>query len=299
MSKKLLLSITILLLITNVTTMLLWKNDQSEGTLVEDEKIDTKKPVATIAGTDITYEEWMGSLRVNHGKKELKNMIDRSIVEKLADESNITVSDKIIERDIALLTTMQGVTKKETLDELEKKWRDDIIYRYQLEALLAQDIQVDEQDIQAYYTKYKNQYQFNESLQFSHILVSTMDEAEKIYKELEEGASFPLLAKEYSIDDETKANGGYLGFNSKNTEFLPANYFEIAEELSEYSFSKPFVTNNGVAILYLHKYLPEISYSYDELKPYIRSELALQSTDQHLNSDPLWEKIDINWIYGE
>ncbi|WP_042147444.1 peptidylprolyl isomerase [Paucisalibacillus sp. EB02] len=299
MSKKLLFSIIVVLLITNVATMLFWKNDQTETPVVDDEKIDTKKPVATIDGEKVSYGDWMKSLQDNYGKKELKNIIDHQVVEKLADDHNITISDKVIERDIALLTTMQGLTSKEDLQKLEESWRSDILYRYQLEALLAEGNQISEQEVQTYYTKYHEQYQFDKSLQFSHILVSTMDTAEKVYAELEDGASFSLLAKEYSIDEDTREGGGYLGFNSVNTEFLPSNYFDIAAELEEYSYSEPFVTSNGIAILYLHKSLPDITFNYEELKPFIRNELALKSSNQKLVAEPLWEKLDINWLYGE
>jgi foldase protein PrsA len=299
MSKKLLLSIIVVLLITNVATMLFWKFDQSNESIDDDSTIDVKKPVATIAGKDISYQDWMKALRSNYGKKQLKNIIDHKVVEELAKESHITVDDKVIERDIALLTSMQGLTTEAEQKELEGKWREDIIYRYQLEALLAEGISVPEEDIRSYYDKYNRQYQFEESLQLSQILVSDMNTANKVYKELESGARFDLLAKEYSIDEDTKEQGGYLGFNSVNTEFLPTAYFEVAKNLEEYSYSEPIQVDNGVAILYLHASLPKISFSYDELKPYIEHELALQSTNQNLVVDPLWEKLDIEWIYSE
>ncbi|MEN2466841.1 peptidylprolyl isomerase [Ornithinibacillus sp. JPR2-1] len=299
MTNKLLLSVIVVLLITNVATMLLWKNDRSDESIVEDEEVDTQKPVASIGGTEISFQDWMKSLRESYGKKELKTIIDQEVVKKLAQEQNITVSEKVIERDMALLTTMQGLTTEEELKGLEESWREDIIYRYQLEALLAQDVQVPEEDVQAYFTKYDNQYQFSESFQLSHILVANRETANKVYDELEAGASFSLLAKEYSIDEDTKENGGYLGFNSSTTEFIPSNYFDFAKELEEYAYSEPFVTSNGVAILFLHKKLPDITFTYEELKPYIRNELALQSINQNLVADPLWEKVDIEWVYDE
>ncbi|WP_339217538.1 peptidylprolyl isomerase [Ornithinibacillus sp. FSL M8-0202] len=299
MTNKLLLSVIVVLLITNVATMLLWKNDRSDESIVEDEEVDTQKPVASIGGTEISFQDWMKSLRESYGKKELKTIIDQEVVKKLAQEQNITVSEKVIERDMALLTTMQGLTTEEELKGLEESWREDIIYRYQLEALLAQDVQVPEEDVQAYFTKYDNQYQFSESFQLSHILVANRETANKVYDELEAGASFSLLAKEYSIDEDTKENGGYLGFNSSTTEFISSNYFDFAKELEEYTYSEPFVTSNGVAILFLHKKLPDITFTYEELKPYIRNELALQSINQNLVAEPLWEKVDIEWVYDE
>ena len=54
-----------------------------------------------------------------------------------------------------------------------------------------------------------------------------------------------------------------------------------------------------MAILYLHRKLPAIEFTYDEIKPYMESELALQEMDQSLIADPLWEQLDIDWIYSE
>ncbi|MEN2766701.1 peptidylprolyl isomerase [Ornithinibacillus xuwenensis] len=299
MTKKLLLSIIVVLLITNVATMIFWKNDGSDKVADDDTEIDVNKPVATIDGHDVTYEDWMTSLRKNYGKKELKALINHQVVKKLAEEQNITISDKVIERDIAFLTTMQGLTSEKKMNDLEEQWREDITYRYQLEALLADGIQVSDAEVQSYYTKYDRQYQFSESMQLSHIVVPDMDTAEKVWEELQDGATFQLLAKEYSIDEDTRDNGGYLGFNSSETEFLPSEYFEVAEGLEDYSYSEPFAINSGVAILYLHKSLPDITFSYEELQPYIRNELALQTTNQNLIADPLWEKLDIEWVYDE
>ncbi|MFD2045553.1 peptidyl-prolyl cis-trans isomerase [Ornithinibacillus salinisoli] len=302
MSRKFLLSIIAVLLITNIATLLFWSTSKSK--LVEDDEtdvqIDTKKPVATINNTEITYKAWMGKLRENYGKKQLKTMIDRTIVEKLAEEKNITVDEKIIEREIALLTSAQGVMTQEETEKMEKKWRNEIKYRYQLEALLAEDISVPENEIRAYYDTYGQQYDFTESLQFSHILVNDMETAEKVKEELDNGASFSLLAKEYSIDEDTKNAGGYFGgYYTTNSQFLPNGYDEKAAEMEEYSYSDPFLTDQGYAILYLHRSMPEITFSYEELKPYIRNELALESAELTLQADPLWDTFEIDWLYNE
>ena len=45
----------------------------------------------------------------------------------------------------------------------------------------------------------------------SHILLNTKEDATAVLKKLLSGAKFDDLAKEYSIDDGTKNNGGLLG----------------------------------------------------------------------------------------
>ncbi|SHG40320.1 peptidylprolyl isomerase [Ornithinibacillus halophilus] len=304
MSKRFLLSLLIVLLITNITTLLFWMNakQQTGETVVVDEsneEIERDEPVATIGNEEIMVDQWMKALRDNYGEQQLKQMIDKSIVKQLATEKGITVHDKVLEREIALLTSTQGVMTKNEVEKVEKQWTEDITFRYQLEALLTEGISIPEEEIKTYYNLYKNQYNFPKSLQLSHILVNDRETAEKVVEELNNGASFSLLAKEYSIDEESKDEGGYIGYFTTTTQFLPANYDVQAEKIEEFSYSEPFVTDRGFAIIFLHRSLPKITFSYEELRPYIKNELALDELGQSLSTNPLWEKFDINWLYDE
>lgn len=299
MSKKLLLGIIIVLLITNIATLLFWSADKyvvvdSKG---ENKKINSKKPAAVIDGTKISYNEWMTSLRESNGEKHLKTMIDQAVVEQLAKQKSIKVDDKVIDREIALLTSTQGAMTEDETDRKEEKWREAIIYRYQLEALLTEDIDIPADEISKYYEAYHKQYDFAASRQFSHIVVESNDTAAKIIKELDEGASFHLLAQEYSIDEETKRDGGYLGFFVKGSSFLPSEYDEKADQMKERTYSEPFKSKDGITILFLHRSLPSIKFTYDEIKPYIENELALDKSEQSLTAAPLWDKLDIKWVY--
>lgn len=301
MSKKLLLGIIVVLLVTNIATVIFMNKDESVVVKESGDgqtTITEKEPVATVDGEEIKYSEWMESLREEQGEQQLKTMIDRHIVNQLAAEKNMEIHDKIIERDLAYLTTMQGPLSSDELATEKQKWEKETIYRYQLEFLLTEDITIPEEEIQQYYDKYKNQYNFTEAMQLSHILVPNMETAEKVYAELEGGASFNLLAQEYSIDDTASDANGYLGFINTSSQFFPSGYEEVANELAADSYSEPFVVSNGVAIIYLHQQLPEIEFTYDEIKPYVKSELALREENLSLNTVPLWEQLEIDWIYS-
>lgn len=300
MSKKLLLGIIIVLLITNIASLLFWNKGETVSLGNKNGKeseINENEPVATINGEEISHADWVQALRSNHGEKQLKNIIDRNIVKQLAEEKDIEIHDKVIEREIALLTSMQGVMSEEEYKKNEENWEKEIIYRYQLEMLLTEDTSIPEDEVKSYYDIYKNQYDFGASMQLSHILVQNFDTAEKVMKDLNDGASFDLLAQEYSIDEESKKDGGYLGFIKTSSQFFPNGYEEVAAEMDEHSYSEPFKADNGVAIIYLHRKLPSIEFSYEEIKPYVKSELALQEMDQSLTANPLWEKVDVEWVY--
>jgi foldase protein PrsA len=297
MSKKLLLGIIVVLLITNIASLLLWNQGGDVSVNGNDEKkFSSNEPVATIAGEEISYKQWMDELRTNHGQKQLKAMIDSKAVKQLADEEQIVVDEKLVQRDISFLYTMQGPMTEEEAAKEEEKWREDIVYRYQLQQLLTRDTTIPEEELQNYYNEYGDQYNFSSSLQLSHILVDDFKTAEKVYAELDQGASFGLLAREYSTV-ETKNDGGYLGSIYTSSQFLPSSYEEQATKMDEHNYSEPFQAESGVAILYLHKKLPAIEFTYEEIKPYMESELALQELGQTLNADSLWEKLDVEWIY--
>jgi len=302
MSKRFLLSLVLVLIITNIATLLFWNqnSNEPEGIVLDEQgekQIKANQPVATIGDKEILYKDWKGSLQVDYGEAHLKKLIDREVVKQLAEDKNIQVNEKVIDQGIALLTTMQSVMTEDEVEVAEEEWRKDLLHRYQLEALLAEDIEVSEEEIQDFYNGYHKQYDFSASLQLSHIIVENLETAEKVMKELDDGASFNLLAKEYSIDEETKDLGGYLGYFTSTSQFIPAGYYDKAVDMEEHSHSQPFDTGAGFAIIYLHRHLPSISFTYDEIKDQIRNELALKEYGKVLVADPLWEQLEIDWIY--
>lgn len=304
MPKRVLSSIVLVLLITNILTLIFWNKDKPEEVVIDNDddtvnEIDPKEPVATIEGKDITYDDWVKSLRKNYGRKQLKEMIEKSVVNKLAEEDGIEVNEKVMKRELALLRMTQGVMTKEELEKKETKWKEDIKHRYQMEALLTKDVSIPEEDIKSFYDGYQKQYDFQAATQLSHILVSDLDTAEKVEKELDDGASFPLLAKEYSTDEDSREQGGYMGFYVNTSQFLPDVYLDETEEMEEHTYSEPIQTEDGYAIVYLHSKLPEITFTYDEIKPYVKAELALDESNKDLSAEELWDRLDIDWIYGE
>lgn len=303
MSRKLLLGLIVVLVVTNLFTLLLLDKEpevihvQTNGD--NGKQVGKTEQVAKVGDTEISYEDWIDSLTRKYGERHLKDMIDRELVSQLAKERGIEINEKLIDRDVAYLATMQGVMTKSEREKEENRWREEILFRYQLEELLLSDVHIPEDEIQRHYQTYKNQYDFSESLQFSHIIVEDLAQANKVIEELNAGASFQLLAREYSLDDETKARGGYLGFFTKVSQFVPQKYFEVATDMNDDSYSEPFQTDQGFVILYLHQHLPSITFTYEEIRDHVRNELAKNEIDYPITASILWDEYDIEWIYGQ
>lgn len=314
MTKRGLITIIFVLIILNVFTLIyMGKKDREVGTplnnieeINESEENLTDKNVtsgddyvATFKDRTITFKEWMRSLRETYGKEHLETMILEMVANHFSEEHGIEINEKVIEREVSFLTTMSGLMSNEELAEQKKQWIDELYYRYQLESLLTEDIHISEEEAQSHYNDYRNQYDFSASFQLSHILVKDLETAEKIIAELEEGAQFSLLAEEYSLDEDTKDFGGYLGYFTKGNQFIPHGYMDIINKLEEQSYSEPINLGNQYAIIYLHRDLPEITFTYEEVKNEIFLELAMKKIDRDQKIKELWNELGIEWIFDE
>lgn len=297
--RKLLMGIIVILVVTNILTVVFMKNDKedlTEGTELVDE-IDVKQPVASIDDQDIYYDDWVAYLKTNYGEEALAEMIDRYVVKELANQQNLSVDPKIIDLEVSFLATLVGQLPENKVEKIEAEWRENIKHRLLTDMLFAKDVTISEDKLRSYYDKYQSQYQFSQRVELSHIVVENLETANRVYQELEEGADFKALAYEYSIDEDSRSAGGYLGFFTKESSFLPANYFEKTRDIEEYQFSEPFLSSQGYVILYLHRDLPTIELGFNDLKDYIRVKIAIEELETTPSIKDFWDEFNIDWIY--
>ncbi|UOQ49493.1 peptidyl-prolyl cis-trans isomerase [Gracilibacillus caseinilyticus] len=297
-SRLVLWSIILLLLLTNIGTVLLMSNNNSSDQLVmSDREIDRNKPLAEVGNTDINYQSWLNELINQHGEEVLHNMVDSEVVFQLAKQQDLSIEPKIIEREIARMLVMEGVLSEEEKADKVDQWTEQIEYRYYLQELITKDVEVPESEIETYFNEYKRQYQFEDMVQISHILVPTEQEAEYVMTKLEDGESFSGVAKEHSIDEDTASDGGYLGFYSETSSFIPGEYYDVSTELSPGEYSEPQLMDNGYAVIYLHQHLPAIELSYEEAFQEVRQDLALDQLEKNIDAESLWEQTGVNLTY--
>ena len=101
---------------------------------------------------------------------------------------------------------------------------------------VTKGISVPESAAQAYYDDNEDRFKVPESREVAHILVETKKEAQDIYTQLQDGASFEELAKEHSTDEASAENGGKLT-DQKGT-FVP-EFEEVAFALDTGEIGEP------------------------------------------------------------
>ncbi|MCA1032816.1 peptidyl-prolyl cis-trans isomerase [Bacillus timonensis] len=303
MNSKVLWSIIIALSITNCLTVAYFaanSDENAEGvtSMVNDSKtsIDSEV-VATIGDSQISRQEWLSEMEARYGKQTLEDLVDQEVIKQMAKKYDINVSPKVIDREVLLLKTMYSSIEHETIED-ENRWREQIEFSIILEELITKDVNIPESELMNYYKENQDLYSISENYHLSHIVVKTVEEANQIRTELKSGSSFLALAMESSIDEFTSNHGGELGFVSKDSIYIPSQYFEVADQLKPNQWSEPIKVEDGYAIILLHEKVEEIHFSFDEVKSQIRRQIAIEQMKGSVSVDSLWKEAKVKWFYG-
>lgn len=122
------------------------------------------------------------------------------------------------------------------------------------------------------YDEYVANFPEIEEIKTRHILVKDEDQAKDLIKQLNNGADFAELAKEYSID-ATKDNGGELGYMAKTDQVIP-EYLEAAFKLEPGEMSKkPVKSDFGYHIIEVTDKRMRPPATYEQAKPFLAAQL--------------------------
>ena len=183
-------------------------------------------------------------------------LVQREQFEQEADSLDVNVTDKQVNERLAKIQKQYfGGDKKKYEKQLkeqglsDKQVRNDIraqIISERIFAKVTKDVKVTDKQIEDYYTKNKAQYSQPESRDVRHILVKTKAKADDIYNQLKAGGDFAALAKKFSEDTGSKANGGKLTISKGQT---VAPFDQTAFLLKKNAISKPVKTEFGYHII--------------------------------------------------
>lgn len=150
--------------------------------------------------------------------------------------------------------------------------------------------QISGADVQRYYNQHQQQFQVPEEVQVRHILIkvapkanaqtvaAAKSKAEGILKQLKSGVNFAELAKKYSDDPGSKAQGGELGFIQHGA--TVPEFDKTAFSLQPGQISPVIRTQFGFHILQVEARQPAHVKSVDEVHDLILANLTQQAQSQ-------------------
>ena len=174
---------------------------------------------------------------------------------------------------------------------------------------IAKRIQPSDKDIQAYYQENIDRYTLPAHWRLAHILVeipkqSTSEQMEKIRKKaqslharLQKGASFAVLAKQYSADRVSALHGGILPWITLGT--LDSTIEQAVVSLQHVGqLSAVVQTSDGFELFKLIAFKPKQAIPFTQVKKRITQFIARRKA-QHIFSEQAEQLADLSYEHPE
>lgn len=167
-------------------------------------------------------EEEKQSMLIQGRRQVLDVMIEQVLIEQAAAQEGVTVSDAEVESVIA-----RDIEENGGRDQFEA-WLKANGWTYDEYKAMQRSMMISSQMFERVTANVPTKA---EQVHARHILVASEEEARNILAQLQSGADFAALARQYSLDPSTKDSGGDLGFFPRGTLVVP--------EVEEAAFSLP------------------------------------------------------------
>jgi parvulin-like peptidyl-prolyl isomerase len=226
----------------------------------------------------------------------LSNLIQEDLVKHYATAHDITIPDSDVTDAISRLESSLGGA-----DKLDQKLKQEGVTRLQFTTLAHRLLLfsaaqraigaagVTDQQLRAAYEQQKLQFT---QIHASHILVKTRAEAKRIASEATP-TNFAQLAKKYSTDTASGANGGDLGAMAASS--LDSDFVNAALALSPGQISGPVHTQFGWHVIMLQSVDVQ---PFDQVKDQLSSSLQSQAFTAWIQGRLSSAEITVNPKYG-
>ncbi len=273
-------------------------------------KAPSENIAATVNGEVITtqdineqYESVPDMYRQFITKEMILNQsINELLLLQEAKKQGISVSTGELSKVIDDAIIQSGLSKEEfektlkeqnlTMDFMEDYYKKQLIINKLLNKTVFSKMIISSSEIEEYYNNNKNEFITPEQVRARHILVESVEEAEEILKQLNNGADFIELAKEKSTCPSA-SQGGDLGYFTKGQ--MVAEFEDSAFALGVGEISPVVETQFGYHIIKLLDKKPETAISLEDATKDIEEKLKLEKQNAAFVDylDMLREKADI------
>lgn len=138
------------------------------------------------------------------------------------------------EADLELYLSQQGRTLESFKNDVRAYIANQML-AMAVQKAVAGPIEITDEELNEYFLANNANYEVSERIRASHILVDTIEEAEALLAQLNEGADFAALAKEHSTDPGSGANGGDLNWFGRGAMVAPFEEAAFALAVGEVS----------------------------------------------------------------
>ena len=174
----------------------------------------------------------------------------------------------------------------ENIQEFQTEERAKLEYISVKQQDYAENVQISDDEIKQAYDLEMADFKADEERRAAHILIEVNDDrdkeqarqlAEGLAKRISDGEEFAALAKEFSDDVGSAANGGDLGFTAGG--IFPETFEDALFELTLNQVSEPVLTDSGYHLVQLTQINEIDKPTLEERKPVIKQRLQLAQAE--------------------
>ncbi len=237
----------------------------------------------TEAGQDLLNEYRKTKMDSMITKELLKMEAKKRNIELTEQEKNdmfeqqlnsIKQSNNFTDEQLLSALNQQGVSSLEEYKTMFLEGNRENLLINKLMMEVTNNVSVSDEQAKEYYDNNKNQYEYDEQVNASHILVKSEEKAKEVMNKLNDGKDFAKLAEEYSQGPSAK-EGGKIGFFEKGDmvpEFEEKAFDMKIGEISD----DPVKTDYGYHIIKINDKKESGVASFEEVKNNIKQNLANQ-----------------------
>lgn len=241
-----------------------------------------QQPVAIVNGQKITRTEFINRLKQAAGKPVLADLLFRRLVEDEFTRSGLKLTDQEVMERVAELKSefpneeafqqwlsSVGMTEQDLVAEMRHQIKE--------EKLRTRDVKYTEADLRKFFNENKARYDKPLRVTISQIVVSTKQEADKVYAELQKpGANFGALARQYSIDAMFRGQGGRLP-ELPQDRLMPPDLQPLVAKMKVGDVSKPVKIDENWYIVKLENRKAPEKASFEKVRAKVERDYTLVS----------------------
>lgn len=193
---------------------------------------------------------------------------------------DILVREVYFDEELAKLAAKSDAAKTEEVKARIKESKNNILRQVYVESVIK-DSSSDEK-VNQKYTQFSAELVNKKEYLISHIIVKSKEEAEKIQKEIaNKKLTFVNAAKKYSLDKDSAADGGKLGFVLENN--LIGQISTEISKLKKDEVSAPIQTEFGWHIIKFSETRDAKALPFEDVKESVRQQLVKENLDEVKN----------------
>lgn len=243
--------------------------------------------VARVGDETITKDELYDELVKANGQAALDSLITKKIVDLEVEKQDVNVTEEEIQSELDKIMEQYG--GEEAFNQAlasygysEDDIKSDIKTTLNINKLLEAEITITEEEMKSYFEENKESLGTKEQVKASHILVDSVEKAQEVKEKLDAGSDFAEMAKEYSMDESNKNQGGELGFFARGA--MVPEFENTAFSLEVGEISDPVQTQYGYHIIKAEEKIEAEEARYEEVKEEIKDTLKEQKTPEAYNT---------------